>query len=313
MIGPSKQWLPALFLCIVSVQSNILIERDATSCNGTSYTTPNDLTFDLYCNTNIDSTAGDFSPPVYYTDDDVYACINRCSEFRICYGVTYAVSTKNCTLKGSGFTSALNSTSPDVGHTHSAAVSPITQLTNGYDTDCGYINGSTHTTYNDMPFTVICGMDIASADYCPTGNSSCPSHATSFQGCIDLCAQSHPLCWGVSYNPDLKAGWANCYLKDGRAAQLTPSSYAPDSEESYVIHSAQFFVTNGTDVPYDCTSGPVGNGTYNFVVYCNTGQQGNNIWALHADSLQECYAACFVYDGCIAVGYDPSLANGWEN
>ena len=249
---------------------------------------------------------------------DIYACANHCSISRMCYFAVFNNTDKNCmwSNKPVSFTFTQD-VEIDV-----AAVDPTTQLTVQYDTACPYANLTTVTTYNGMEAEVYCGLDNLAPNYCPTGNSSwvCPSHATSFQQCLDICSESHPLCWGIAYDPTLITGYANCYLKNSLPTpDELPLTGALNTAQynGAILHAAVVTEKNGSSIPINCTNYAEINAQdgQTFVTSCNLTQLGHDLWQMHEGSLQSCIDECVTYNGekCVAVVYDPQLNNGWEN
>ena len=292
-----------------------LSERD--TCSSNDYTSPNGLQFAMSCSETI--VDFDFSTSVANsTQTDIYACANHCSISRMCYFAVFNNTDKNCmwSNKPVSFTFTQD-VEIDV-----AAVDPTTQLTVQYDTACPYANLTTVTTYNGMEAEVYCGLDNLAPDYCPTGNSSwvCPSHATSFQQCLDICSESHPLCWGIAYDPTLITGYANCYLKNSLPTpDELPLTGALNTAQynGAILHAAVVTEKNGSSIPINCTNDAEINAQdgQTFVTFCNLTQLDNDLWQVHENSLQSCIDECVTYNGekCVAVVYDPQLNNGWEN
>jgi hypothetical protein len=53
-----------------------------------------------------------------------------------------------------------------------------------------------------------------------------------------------------------------------------------------------------------------------FVTYCDSDDEGNNLWAYHEDALEDCLNMCAKWNGseaCIGVSFDAQLLGGWEN
>lgn len=138
----------------------------------------------------------------------MFECMRFCSvKSPGCYGISYNFNDKHCYLKNSSVVGKTVNGGNSV--THSALVSPTSQFT-AQDATCPYTDSSTQKTNNGMPYQVSCGKDITDGDYCPPSNGSCPVHASSLSDCMEQCSSSHPLCTGVSYNPGMENGYANC-------------------------------------------------------------------------------------------------------
>jgi hypothetical protein len=200
-------------------------------------------------------------------------------------------------------------------------VSPSTQLIDGYDTTCPYTDMAQIKTNNNMPATVYCGIDLVGSDYCPNGNGTCHNHVTSLEQCLEICSQSHPLCWGASFDPTLITGWGNCYLKGQSIAEEQFTVTGPDNTEVYhgaILHSAVVEGKNGTDIAVNCSDrAEVNTIGETFVTVCNSDQSGNDLWSYHEDTLEACVSKCANWSStggeCVAVTYDAQVLNGWEN
>jgi hypothetical protein len=251
------------------------------------------------------------------TQTNVYACADLCSVSRMCFVAVFNRTDGNCMWSNNQPASFTFRQAADLDV---AVVDPVSQLKVGYDTACLYGNLTTVTIYNGMQALIYCGLDVLAPDYCPQGNSSCPSHATSPQQCLDICSESHPLCWAVAYDPTLITGYANCYLKDTMPTtnefRLTGSLNTAEYNGA-ILHAALVTVKNGTSIPIECTdlAEVTAKDGQTFILSCNSYQLGNDLWVLHEDSLQSCIDGCVTWDNgtCVGVVYDAQLGNGWEN
>ncbi|KAF2432734.1 hypothetical protein EJ08DRAFT_608515 [Tothia fuscella] len=285
-----------------------LSKRFASSCLGSPGTTPNGLTFELYCNTDI--PGNDFEPSVGLVRSSLEECMGSCSTARPrCYGVTYNFNTGRCYFKTNtviGATTFRQSTND-----HSALVTPALQLDNT-NTAGPSSDQSTSITDNGMVFRISCGKDVTGGDYCPpsSNSSTCPWHASSLTDCMNQCSLSHPLCTGVSYNPDMLMGYANCYPKNNFAK----AGFSVNS--GWVTHSA---VAENANLPMKCTDKDtiMAGKDQNFTLQCNQNRAGNDISIYHETSLQKCVETCATYSAggntCLGIVFDASLELGWEN
>jgi len=278
-------------------------KRAGSSCTSSPYTTPDGLSFAVQCNSNI--PGNDFEFPTSLTTVDVYDCMRHCSVARPeCFGISFNVPNGFCYLKNSSVVGTyIDGTDTS---TNSALVTPTSQLSSA-DTTCPFGNQTSHTSDNGMEFLVSCGLDIRAGDYCPPAqNSSCRWHASSLTDCMNQCSTSHPLCTGVSYNPDMVMGYANCYPKNNFASQGFMSG------ESFVTHSAVAAVKN---ITVNCVNN--GNLTASnnkaFNTQCNQNRAGNDLTVYHEISLQNCINNCGTYTGCVGVIFDGNMELGWEN
>jgi hypothetical protein len=177
------------------------------TCSSSPYTSPVGLTFAITCHSNIPGS--DFEFPTSLVTDDVYDCMRHCSTHSPkCYGISYNFNDAHCYLKNASVVGTTVNGNDKV--THSALVAPTSQLT-ALDSTCPFSDSAIAKANNGMPFQVHCGKDISGGDYCPPStNSSCPVHATSLSDCMEQCSDSHPLCTGVSFDPGMDNGYANC-------------------------------------------------------------------------------------------------------
>jgi hypothetical protein len=265
----------------------------------------NGLSFGTKCLSNLPGS--DFEFPTTLVTDDVYACMEQCSTAHpACYGIAYNIPNGFCYLKNSSVVGTSFDTTDK--STHSALVTPVTQLTAG-DTSCPFGDQTTQQTSNGMEFEVHCGKDMQGGDYCPGGNNAtCPWHATSLSDCMGKCSTAHPLCTGVSFNADMDEGYANCYPKNN----LATAGFV--SGESWVTHSAVAAISNITT---NCADNANITATNNkeFGLQCNQNRAGNDITVYHEVSLQKCAENCATYTGsqCLAVIFDGNMELGWEN
>lgn len=91
---------------------------------------------------------------------------------------------------------------------------------------CPYQNNSMAHTSNGLPFQTLCDLDMAGyGDYYPYGQSYL-AHTNTMMECMELCAQSHPLCLGISWNSAMGSGFGNCYLKNTQNGDPSPDSHS---------------------------------------------------------------------------------------
>jgi hypothetical protein len=129
---------------------------------------------------------------------------------------------------------------------------------------------------------------------------------------MEMCAEAHPLCKGVSWNVDMIAGYGNCYLKnDPSAGEFAPSP-------GYITHSAEVTSASLQQVNGTCPS----NKTYassngkNFAIDCYDGRIGSeNFTSVHIANVSQCMETCATNTGqaCLGVVFDISMENGWDN
>lgn len=183
---------------------------DTSSCTGT-YTTPNTLRFSTDCSTSGSSGSSSDTNLVSQTSfekADANECRNECALQRtLCYGIIYDAG--YCYVYGRDLWPR--------NATGYKAIADAEQLTAPDDTACPYEQLSTQTTQDGQTFQILCNQDFdgAGGDYCPyeTLPYKCYRHADSFEECLQLCSEAHPLCKGVTFNPDMQSGFGNCYFK----------------------------------------------------------------------------------------------------
>jgi hypothetical protein len=164
-------------------------------------------------------------------------------------------------------------------------------------------------------FVIYCNVDFYGfGDYCPysLGPLGCPPHADTMADCLEICSEVHPLCKGVSWNPDMKPGYGNCYLKD----DVSGGKPSPP-RGNYTIHSAGV-TPSFADVSVGCPpdrSYTSSNGK-TFAIDCYDGRIGSgNFTSIHEKSIYACMDACSTQTsrGCKAVVFDNSMLEGYEN
>jgi len=248
-----------------------------------------------------------FSDFAWTIEQNATECFNTCSLYRPrCYGAAYNIN-GTCYIKSdnvsvSDLTTNLNIT---------AGLSNSSQLATPLDISCPYPPNSFQKTEDGMEFEILCDLDMAGyGDYCPSSSVTCPTHTSTMEECMQLCSQSHPLCLGVSWNVDMVAGFANCYLKNA------PQDGTPAPDSTFKRHSA---LTRLSQVEDTCPN----NLTYiakhgqNFTISCWQGRTGtNNITSYHDSDIDSCIDTCANYSGgqdCVGVTFDNSMQSGYEN
>ena len=275
-----------------------LSKRDST-CPAGNYTAPDGLEFETYCGYDVPN--GDLSTSGTQATD-VIDCMNSCSTHRpLCYAVAFDISTGTCYQKNNTVTKANLTQAANLN----SAIAQASQFS-PLSTSCPYANNSIQTSADGAQYQIVCGLDLNGDDYCPQGAPSCPFHADSLEDCMNWCSSSHPLCAGVAYNPDLIAGYANCYPKNNATVQLVAQS-------DHVTHTALLQI-NPPNAPCSGTSYTSGNGKI-FKLSCNVGRESSDIISYHEDDLNTCLDRCANYtsQACLGVVFDPSLQNGYEN
>ena len=229
-----------------------------------------------------------------------------CSTYRPrCYGVSYDTDTGDCQFKDRDDVSPAEFSSDDNAN---SAIARITQLTSPSNTSCPFDPNSYQYTTEGMRFEILCNLDMPFGDYRPSNVNYWPYHADSLQECMDLCSTSRPLCEGVSWNPGMEAGFANCYPKSSQEG-------TPEASNGYVTHSAiwrddGFNVSCPTVKTYSAS-----NDNKSFEISCNSGRLGGSNTSYHATSLDGCINTCATNSSqnCLGVVYDGSLQGGFSN
>lgn len=287
-------------------------KRD-NSCPSGTYTAPNGLQFESFCLQNVP-----YSDIINTTADNMEDCMNQCAAFgndngETCWGVAYNFETQICFYKNQ---SILNTTPVKQPQTHSAFA---TNINTDPETACPWTNASDHSTPNGMDFEILCDQDMPFDDFCPwfgptstppRDNGVCPYHADSLEECMELCSQTHPACKAVSYNPDMKEGYGNCYPKSDFSASTYSSSPA-----THMAVAAKWPTLNSS-----CTNGSLYTTPNNeqFTVSCNDNRPYNDLIQVHSANLSHCIDSCASYSNsttgdCVAVVFDAVLYSGWQN
>ena len=260
----------------------------------------------------------DAQPP--FVAGTMQACMEFCSRYRGkgegCFGVVWRAGDKQCWLRNSNGTSIANlgGTNPGI---HSGYIVDVGRAMAKLDDKCPEPHLSTHTLDSNpgIGYTVYCGKVISNFDTCWSGYPSCNDppysffyHATSLTECLELCVKEHPLCRGVSYNPTLEVGYANCWPKTefGNTLQ-TPG---PDMG---VFHSAT--ITSLDLIDGSCpTDKKYASHNKAFEIHCGQVNTGTNITSIHVTNLTACIDSCAASDkNCVGVVFDWKLTSGYEN
>lgn len=242
-------------------------------------------------------------------------CMERCSRYwgegEGCYGVVWRESDNMCWMRNSttGTANMVDDTGIHAALTKSSDMTPL-------DSDCPAADLSTHTVGN-FGYTVHCGKVISGQyDTCWQGYPVCNQspfigfyHATSLEECLNRCIEEHPLCRGVSYNPGLEIGYANCWPKTGFDNSLS----TPDAKMG-ILHSATVTSLDRIDTSCPEDKGYTATGNKQFEIHCGQLNAGTNITSFHSQNLTACMDACASSDkNCIGIVFDSTLANGYEN
>ena len=266
-----------------------------------TYTAQDSLSFGLLCGQNLISDSIGSAP-----HSNVQACIDQCAVYRPrCYGVSYDTNTGSCEFKNQSdvFLADLNT---DVNF--NSAIANATQLKSPTNTTCPFPSNSNQYTKEGMEFEILCNLDMPYGEYHPSNVNYAPYHANTLQDCMEFCAISRPLCVGVSWNPDMEAGFANCYPKNSQDGTPTPP-------KNNVVHSALW---KNNQLNVSCPA----NTTYldsnygkSFETSCNSGRLGGTNTSYHDANLDGCIDTCASNssNNCLGVVYDGSLQGGFLN
>ncbi|KAF7505730.1 hypothetical protein GJ744_000496 [Endocarpon pusillum] len=285
-------------------RSAIQLKRDLSTCSPDQYIAPVGLEFELHCNQDLRN--GDMVPG---PGQNLTSCMNSCSLSRPrCYAVVFDSSTKTCYFND-------NTTNSDnlVGKDgDTVAIVNALQLAIPSDLECPSQTTKLHNTTSGMIFEILCDLDMAYADYCPSSTATCPTHTDTLGECMERCSQARPLCQGVSWNPDMIMGYANCYLKNRDASGGTPRT-----ADGFVVHSASADLEQ-TPVDSTCPTNLtyMANNGNDFKISCYEARTGtSNITAYHDASLDGCINTCADHKGenCVGVIFDYSMESGFEN
>ncbi len=246
-------------------------------------------------------------------------CMEHCSRYwgkgEGCFGVVWVEAKNDCWIRNS--TTSTKNLHSDPGFYAALLTQGEMQ---GYDTTCPNTDLSVNTLPGvpGMQYTTHCGKVINGYDACFSGDPSCFQapyqgyfHATSLQECLKICVDAHPLCQGVSYNPGLQIGYANCWLKTGFPSTLSD----PDSTMG-TMHSATITQIDSVDrtCPSTKTYKAQGGSKQNFDIHCGQLNTGSNITSVHMQNITSCIDTCASSDKkCVSVVFDSAMQAGFNN
>jgi len=246
-------------------------------------------------------------------------CMENCSRFwgkaEGCYGVVWDEVRHDCWIRNSTTSSASLTAHRGM---YSALVKDGEMR--GYDTKCPFPDASVQTLagVDGLGYTVNCNKIVDGYDEC---FSSVPKpclrpyfgfhHTGSLEQCLRICVDAQPLCRAVSWSPDLKIGFANCWLKNG----FPDSGLATPPSNAGVLHSAT--ITRIDSIDKNCPSSKSyvsSQGNKNFDIRCGQTSAGSSIMSIHARNLTSCMDSCAGSDkGCLGVVFDSTLNSGFRN
>ncbi|KAF2088556.1 hypothetical protein K490DRAFT_64604 [Saccharata proteae CBS 121410] len=249
--------------------------------------------------------------------DSVNDCMEQCSRLRpLCYGTSFFSETGRCFFKDSTV-SGDDLTSNTTVHSAIAQASELspTALSNV----CPFPNDTVQSTDSGMQYRVLCGFDDfeKTSAFCPqenpmgevsASNTSCRYwHADTLQGCAQWCSTLHPLCLGVTFNPDMGDGFANCYPKNNLSVGL-----GVFQEKNGKQHFA-LTILNETGAACPNYQSYTSNTGGSFQLSCNQDRADNTMIAYHDNNLDSCIDTCGTSPGCVGVVYDSNLDDGFMN
>lgn len=230
-----------------------------------------------------------------------------------CYGIVWVEVDGACWIRNST-TGTANIIKKDG---HYAALVNDGQLT-GFDTTCPGPDASIHelSGVSGLAYTLNCNKVVSGFDLCSSGYPKpCLDspyqgffHTKSLDECLRICVDQHPLCKAVSWSPDLKIGFANCFLKAG-----FPETLTSPGPKNGILHSAT--ITRIDPINRECpTSKTYTSSSKKFDIHCGQVNTGTNITSVHSQNLTSCMDTCAKSDQkCVGVVFDSSLNGGYNN
>lgn len=262
----------------------------------------NGVHYSPYCDRNL------LAPEIgNQAGSNITDCIDACSAFKpACWGVVYYSQNQTCSFKGNGVKSTDLSVT-DAENVNSALVNRTEMIP--IKTKCPYKHNS-NTSIDGFTFNIQCDHDLRGyGDFIPWGYSF-RQHGGTMSECMKICAQAHPLCVGVSWNPDKSNGFDNCYLKNSTDGDLVVANTEP------IVHSG--LLTNlPTTEP--CSESQISSNNKTFNVTCDGSLSGSsNISSQYYSSISGCVDQCAAHtdDGsgpCVGVLFDNAFEEGVYN
>jgi hypothetical protein len=247
-------------------------------------------------------------------------CMEHCSRYmgngEGCFGIVFVESAGDCWIRNST-TGTANLVKKD-GH-YSALV--IDGQMKGYDTKCPGDDASIHSIpgVDGLQYTLNCNKVVSGFDQCSSGYPKpCLEspylgffHTKTLDECLAICIDQRPLCNAVSWSPDLKIGFANCFPKSG----FPESGLTAPGAKNGVMHSAT--ITRIDPINRECPASKTYMSTAQkktFDIHCGQVSTGTNMTFLHSQNLTSCMDTCAKSDkNCIGVVFDSSLSGGFKN
>jgi hypothetical protein len=247
-------------------------------------------------------------------------CMEHCSRYwgngEGCFGIVWVEDGSACWIRNSNVSTS--SLEPLPGN-HAALIDKNEM--DGFDTSCPAADQSSTNTVpgvDGMRYTMHCDKVINGGDTCFDGVPCMDApyrgfyHTETFEQCLQICVERHPLCRAVSWNPGLEIGFANCWPKTG----FNDSSIIDPALKDGTLHSATITQINQIDTKCpESNTYTIENGEKKtFDIHCGKSNSGTHITSLHTQNVTACMDVCAENDQkCIGVSFDSSLAGGYSN
>jgi hypothetical protein len=233
-----------------------------------------------------------------------------------CFGVVFVSDTGACWIRNST-TGTANLIKKD--NHYSALV--IDGQMKGFDTKCPGDDASIHSIpgVDGLQYTLNCNKVVSGFDQCSSGYPKpCLEspylgffHTKTLDECLAICIEQRPLCKAVSWSPDLKIGFANCFPKSG----FPESGLTAPGAKNGVMHSAT--ITRIDPVNRECPANKKYTSSTQkktFDIHCGQVNTGTNMTFLHRQNLTSCMETCAKSNkNCTGVVFDSSLSGGYLN
>jgi hypothetical protein len=247
-----------------------------------------------------------------------------------CFGIVWVEEGAACWLRNRSVST--NLLTARAGY-HTALVDKSEM--NGFDTSCPAVDQSSTNTIpgvDGIQYTMHCNKVVSSTlinstDTCFDGMTCLGTpfdyfyHTSTFEECLQICAEQHPLCSAISWIPVLQIGFANCWPRK----RINDSSSIVESQDHGTTHSAIFtqFDPIDTKCPENNTYATenisaTGNAVERktFDIHCGKSNAGIRFTSLHTQNVTACMNACASApkeQKCVGVEFYSSLESGFRN
>ncbi|KAK3318989.1 hypothetical protein B0H66DRAFT_477743 [Apodospora peruviana] len=154
---------------------------------------------------------------------------------------------------------------------------------------CPQSNGT--TVGADQKFTLLCNTNV-------DGDVINRPDAFDFNACLDLCSSFHPKCEGISFNEN------RCLLKNNiRTDRSRPARRFDAAVAQFPGATSNCPTLGGSQTALST----------NFNTMCGTIIAGFDISQNFAPTFQDCMGQCAGTNGCAAISFDASQAQGFKN